>query len=43
MNNGFPIEHIKDPMNISKRTIEILKEGPKKDRFTENFRSKSQN
>lgn len=40
MKNGFPIEHIKDPQNISTRAIEILKEGPKKGRFTEDFKIK---
>jgi predicted glycosyltransferase len=38
MNNGFPIEHIKEPQIISKRAIEILKQCPSKDRFSNKFK-----
>ena len=33
MNNGFPLEHIKDPKQIIERSIEILTQGPTSDRF----------
>ena len=31
--NGFPIEHIKDPKQLIRRTLEILHQGPSSDRF----------
>ena len=33
MNNGFPLEHIKEPKQIIERAIEILTQGPSSDRF----------
>jgi len=38
--NGFPIEHIKEPDKIANRIIEILDEGQKNSRFTNEFRKK---
>ncbi len=31
--NGFPLEHIKNPTQLVERTIEILNQGPSSDRF----------
>ena len=31
--NGFPLEHIKDPTHLIERTIDILNQGPSTDRF----------
>ena len=31
--NGFPLQHIKDPQQVIERSIEILQQGPSSDRF----------
>jgi predicted glycosyltransferase len=38
--NGFPLEHIKESKNIIKRSIEILRNGPTSNRFNLSFREK---
>jgi predicted glycosyltransferase len=41
MNNGFPLEHIRDSSVLSKRAIEILDQGPTAERFkTRSFKEK---
>lgn len=38
--NGFPIEHIKEPKEIVNSAIEILSRGPSNDRFNMSFKDK---
>lgn len=38
--NQFPMEHIRDPVEIASRANEILRKSPDSDRFTEAFRDK---
>ncbi|MFX1277362.1 MAG: DUF354 domain-containing protein [Promethearchaeota archaeon] len=41
--NGFPMQHIRDPEKIIEKSIEILDQGPESDRFTLEFKEKIKN
>ena len=40
INNGFPLQHIKEINEIVKNSLEILSTKPKSDRFSNNFQEK---
>ncbi len=40
INNGFPLQHIKEIDEIVKKSLEILSTKPKSDRFNNNYRKK---